>query len=73
VKDLLLDSVDVAAAPGSAAPVVILKDAANVTLRNSRAATLHLAGKQTNSIRLLQTETKTTADPDVAGDAFVQQ
>jgi hypothetical protein len=52
---------------------VILKDAANVTLRNSRAATLHLAGKQTNSIRLLQTETKTTADPDVTGDAFVRQ
>ena len=73
VKDLLLDSVDVAAAPGSAAPVVILKDAAKVTLRSARVAKLHVAGKQTNSIRLLQTETKTTADPDVATDALVRQ
>jgi len=73
VKDLLLDSVDVAAAPGSAAPVVILKDAAKVTLRNARAATLHLAGKQTASVRLLQTETKITADPDVATDAVAPQ
>ena len=62
-----------AAAPGSAAAVVILKDAAKVTLRSARVAKLHLAGKQTNSIRLLQTETKITADPDVATDAVARQ
>jgi len=58
VRSLLLDGVDVASAPGSAAPVVTMKDVEDVTLRNSRAATLQLSGKRAPRVRLVQTETR---------------
>jgi polygalacturonase len=73
VRDLLLDGIDLAAAPGSSAPVLTLKDAENVTLRHSRAATIHVAGKRTRKVRLLDTESLVTTDSDVAKDAVLRQ
>ncbi len=73
VSDLLFDGVDVAAAPGSRAPVISLNDADNVTLRHSRVASLQVAGKRTRKIRLLDTESAITKDSDVAKDAVVHQ
>ncbi len=71
--DLLLDGVDVAAAPGSTAPAVTLQQVEKVTLRNSRAATLQVAGKGTRGVRLIQSEAKVTVDPEVARGAVVRQ
>ena len=73
VRGLLLDGVDVAAAPGSGAPVMTLKDVEDVTLRYSRANTLRVAGAHTNKVRLFQTEAKITMDPGVAQGAIVRQ
>ena len=73
VKDLLMDGVNIATAPGSTAPVLTLKDTANVTLRSSNIATMYLAGKQANAIHLFQTEPKITFDPDVVKNAVVRK
>jgi hypothetical protein len=72
VQDLVLDGVDIAQAPGSSAPVLSLKNVENVTLRHSRAATLHVAGAQSRKIRLVDTEASVSTDPDVAKGAVVK-
>jgi polygalacturonase len=73
VDDLLLDTVYVEAAPASTAPVIELTNAKNVTLRSSRAETIRLAGKGTREVRLFQTDSKISADPDVSKGAIIQQ
>jgi hypothetical protein len=73
VSDLLLDGVTVAAAPSSAAPAVSLRDAENVTVRDSRAATLQVAGERSRNIRLLHTEAKIATDASVPKGTVVQQ
>ena len=59
-------------APGSSAPVLTLKNVENVTLRHSQAATLHVAGKKSRKIRLLDTQAVITTDSDVPKDAVVK-
>ena len=49
-----------------------LKDADGVTLRHSRAASVHVAGRRSRKIRLLDTESVITSDPDVPTEAVVQ-
>jgi polygalacturonase len=73
VEDLRLDTVDVEAAPASTAPVVELTNATRTTLQSLRAETIHLAGKGTREIRLLQTDSKVSADSDVSKDAILRQ
>jgi polygalacturonase len=73
VQDLLMDGVDVAAAPGSREPVLALKNVDAVTLRHSRAAAIHVAGARTRKIRLQDTESIIASDPDVAKDAVLRQ
>lgn len=73
VQNLLLDSVDVATVPGSQAEVIELKDADGVTLRHSRAASVHVAGRPSRKIRFLDTESVISSDPDVSKEAVVQR
>ncbi|MFZ0700277.1 MAG: glycosyl hydrolase family 28 protein [Candidatus Acidiferrales bacterium] len=73
VEDVRLDTVDVAAAPASAAPVIELTNANKITLQSLRAATIHLAGKGTREVRLLQTDSMVSADSDVSKDAIIRQ
>jgi polygalacturonase len=73
VQNLLLDGVDIAAAPGSSAPVLALQDVDNVTLRHSRAATVNVAGRRTRKVRLFDTESVISTEPEVANDAIVHQ
>ena len=73
VEDLRLDTVDVEAAPASTAPVIELTNATKATLQSLRAETIHLAGKATREIRLLQTDAKISADSDVSKDAVLRQ
>lgn len=73
VQNLLLEGVDIAAAPGSRANVLELKDVDGVTFRNSRAATVHVAGRRTRKIRLVDTESVVESDPDVPKDAIARQ
>ena len=73
VSDLLLDGVGVAGAPSSAGTAITLKDAENVTVRDSRAATLHVAGTHSRNIRLLHTEAKINTDASVPKGAVLQQ
>jgi polygalacturonase len=73
VQNLLLDGLDVATPPGSHGDVIELKDADGVTLRHSRAASIHVAGQRSRKIRLFDTESVISSDPDVAKDAVVQR
>ncbi len=73
VEDLRLDTVDVEAALASTAPVIELTNATKTTLQSLRAETVHLAGKGTREIRLLQTDSKISADSDVSKDAVLRQ
>lgn len=73
VQNLLLEGVDIAAAPGSRGNVMELKDVDGVTLRNSRAATIHVAGRRSRKIRLLDTDSVVETDPEVAKDAVLRQ
>jgi hypothetical protein len=73
VEDLRCDTVDVETPPSSTAPAIELKNVENVTLRSSQADTIHLAGSRTRDVRLLQTKSKITTDPDVSKDAVMQQ
>ncbi len=50
-----------------------LKDVDGVTLRNSRAATIHVAGRRSRKIRLLDTDSVVETDPEVAKDAVLRQ
>ena len=73
VEDLRLDAVDVATAPDSALPVMELSGAKNVMLQSSHVETIHVAGKGTSGVRLLQTDSKISAEPEVSKDAIVRQ
>ena len=73
VQNLLLDGVDIAPAPGSRAEVLALKDVDGVTLRNSRAATVHVSGRRSRKIRLQDTDSVVTSEPEVAKDAVLRQ
>ena len=73
VKDLSLDGVRIDTAPGSTHPVVVVKDSDGVTLRHSQAATLLISGHKTRSVRLVQSDSKVTTDPDVPKTAIVRQ
>ena len=72
VEDLRIDTVDMEAAPASTSPVIELTNANNVTLQSSEAATIHL-GKNTHRVRLLQTDSKISADPDVSKDSIIRE
>jgi polygalacturonase len=73
VENLLLEGVDIAAAPGSHAEALSFKDADGVTLRNSHAARIHVSGRRTHKIRVLDTESVITSGPETAKDAVVRQ
>ena len=73
VENLLLEGVDIAAAPGSHAEVLSFKDADGVTLRDSHAARIHVSGRRTRKIRVLDTESVITSGPETAKDAVVRQ
>ena len=68
-----MDTVDVEAAPASIAPVIELTNATKVTLQSLRAKTIHLAGKGTREVRLLQTDSTISADSDVSKEAIIRQ
>jgi hypothetical protein len=51
--------------------VIELKDADGVTLRHSRAASIHVAGRRSRKIRLFDTESMISTDPDVSKEAVV--
>jgi hypothetical protein len=72
VEDLRLDTVNVQTAPASTASAIELKNAAKVTLRSSQAETIHLAGNRTREVRLLDTGSKVSADPNVTPDALIR-
>ncbi len=71
VDGLLLDGVDVAAAPGKNAPAIALKDVENVTVRHSRASALKISGRRTRKIRLHDTDAVVATDPEVPAGAVV--
>lgn len=73
VQNVLMDGVDIAAAPGSNAPVVALKDVDGVTMRHSRTATVQVAGQRSRKIRLVDTEAVVASEPEVAKDAVARQ
>ncbi len=73
VEDLRFDTLDVQAAPASTAPVIELTNANKVTLQSLRAETIHLAGNGTREVRLLQTDSRVSADPDVSKNAIIRK
>jgi polygalacturonase len=73
VDGLRLDTVRVAAAPASGAPVIELTNAQDVTLQSSTAKTIGLAGKNTREVHLFQTDAKVSLGPGVNNDVFTQQ
>jgi len=73
VEDLRLDTVEVETAPAPSAPVIELINANKVTLQSLRAETIHLAGKDTREVRLLQTDSAISADSEVGKDAVSRQ
>jgi polygalacturonase len=66
VQDLLLDGTRMDAVPGSDQPVLLLKDANDVLVRQSRIGSVHVTGNKSRSVRVVETEAKVTADPGVA-------
>jgi len=71
VENLRLDHVEIAAAPKSNEAVIQLKNVANVSIRQSQAATVHVSGARSRSIKLIGTESLVTTDPEVGRDAVV--
>ncbi|HLK21354.1 MAG TPA: glycosyl hydrolase family 28 protein [Bryobacteraceae bacterium] len=67
VQNLLLDSIDIANAPGSHGDTIELKDADGVTLRHSHAATIHVAGRHSRKINLSDTDSVMAWDKPPAG------
>lgn len=65
VQDLLLEDTRIDAAPGSNQPVLRLNDADGVMVRQSQVASIHVAGSKSKSVRLVDTESKVTAEPGV--------
>jgi polygalacturonase len=73
VENFRLDGAQIQPAPDSNSPVVELRNAKDVTVRSSRAASIHLAGSETSGVRLYDTEAKITADPDVPQNALISK
>ncbi len=71
VDGVRLDRVTLAAAPGSSAAVLDLRDATNFELRDSDVKTVHVSGRTSRSVRIKSSAVKTTTGPEVAGDAIV--
>ena len=65
VQDLRLEDARIDAAPGSSEPVVRLTDAEDVTVRESRIASVHVSGAKSKGVRLLGTDARVTTDPGV--------
>jgi polygalacturonase len=66
VQDLLLDETRIDAAPGSGQPVLKLNDVDGVLVRQSRIASVHVAGSESRDVRLVETDAKLTEEPGVA-------
>jgi hypothetical protein len=64
---------DLETAPASIAPVIELTNVKKAMLRSLRAETIHLVGKGTREVRLLQTDSTISADSDVSKDAIMRQ
>ncbi|MGB2669673.1 MAG: glycosyl hydrolase family 28 protein [Candidatus Acidiferrum sp.] len=73
VEDLRLDTVEVETAPASTAPSIELTNTKNVTLQSLRAKTIHLVGKGTREVRVLQTDSTISADSEVSKDAVIRR
>ena len=63
LKGLELDDVRIDPAPGSDQPVLCVSDAEGVTVRQSRVASIQVAGGKSPSVRLIDTESKVTTEP----------
>lgn len=65
VEDLLLEDMRIDAAPDSDQPVLRLNDVEGVTVRQSRVGSIHVTGSKSKAVRLVDTESKVTTEPDV--------
>jgi len=72
VADLRLDTIDIEAAPTTAAPGVELKSVDGAELRAVRTGLIQVAGKTTRDVRLFETEAKISAEPDVNPGAIIR-
>jgi polygalacturonase len=66
VQDLQLDDMRIDTPPGSDRPVLQLKDADGVQIRESRIATIHVTGSKSKNVRVVDTEAKLTEGPGAA-------
>jgi polygalacturonase len=66
VADLTLDRMRIDAVPGSSEPLLRLNDVDGVLVRDSRVASVDVAGSKSRGIRLDDTESKVTTAADVA-------
>jgi hypothetical protein len=73
VSGLLLDRVSIDTPPASTAPAIRMKQAKDVTVRNSRVASIHLDGDHTGGVRILQTDAKITTGPSLPKGAIEQR
>jgi hypothetical protein len=62
---VLLDGGVIDAVPNSDTPVIELSQSRNVTVRNSRAATIHVSGTGSNRIRVIGSDSRISTDPGV--------
>ncbi len=65
VKDLLLEDMAIATAPGSDAPVLRLSDVEDVTVRQSRIGSVDVSGSGSRGVRLVDTAARVTTGPGV--------
>jgi hypothetical protein len=72
VKDMSLDGVRIDTAPGSTHPVLIVKNAEGITLRQSQAGTIRVSGNKTKSVRLVESDSKVTTEPNVPKNAVTR-
>ena len=70
---VLLEGAVIDAAPNSDAPVIGVRRSRNVTVRNSRAATLHVSGTESSHIRVIGSEARITLEPGVPTAAIDRQ
>lgn len=71
VDGLQLDRVGLAEAPASYGPVVDLRDARNVELSDSHAATVHVSGSTSRAVHINRSAVKITTSPEVVSDAVI--
>jgi hypothetical protein len=65
-QDLLLEDARIDAPPGSARPVLCLNNVEDVSVLQSRVASVHVSGAGSKAVRLVETDAKITADSGVA-------